>query len=87
MDRAEILVQLRSSLSEVLSQQVPELREESRLFEDLALDSTSVIELLMSLEDTIGLEIDSDELGPEVFETVGSLADYAQDRLAKTAAA
>ena len=87
MDRAEILVQLRGSLTEVLNREVPELREEARLFEDLALDSTSVIELLMSLEDTIGLEIDADELGPEVFETVGSLADYVQSRLTETAAA
>ena len=87
MNRTDILAHLQIALSTVLNREVPEISPELRLFEDLALDSTSVIELLMSLEDTIGLEIDSDELGPEVFETVGSLADYAQDRLAKTAAA
>jgi len=87
MDRAEILGQLRSSLSEVLNREVPELREDSRLFEDLALDSTSVIELLMSLEDTVGLEIDPEDLGPEVFQTVASLADYVEAGFAKTAAA
>jgi acyl carrier protein len=85
MERAEILVQLRSSLTEVLNREVPELREEARLFDDLSLDSTSVIELLMSLEDTVGLEIDPEELGPEVFQTVASLVDYIAAGLDKTA--
>ncbi|MEZ0109821.1 acyl carrier protein [Catenulispora sp. EB89] len=87
MDRAEILVGLRSSLSEVLNREVPELREDARLFEDLSLDSTSVIELLMVLEDTVGLEIDPEELGPAVFSTVASLGDYIEAALAKTAKA
>ncbi|WP_194910785.1 acyl carrier protein [Catenulispora rubra] len=85
MDRAEILVRLRGSLSEVLNREVPELGEDARLFEDLALDSTGVIELLMVLEDSVGLEIDPEELGPEVFKTVGSLASYVAAGLAKTA--
>ncbi|MCX4750458.1 acyl carrier protein [Kitasatospora sp. NBC_01287] len=87
MERTEILVQLQRSLSEVLNREVPELREDARLFEDLALDSTSVIELLMSLEDTVGLEIDPDELGPEVFRTVGTLVDYVQAAFATSPAA
>ena len=37
------------------------------LFDELHLDSTSVLELLMTLEDRIdGLEIDPDELEPDV---------------------
>jgi len=87
MDRAEILLGLRRSLSEVLNREVPELREDARLFEDLALDSTSVIELLMVLEDSFGLAIDPEELGPEVFDTVASLADHVEAGLAKTAKA
>lgn len=86
MKRAEIIAHLQTSLSDVLNREVPELREELRLFEDLALDSTSVIELLMSLEDTIGLEIDPDELVPEVFQSVRSLADYVETGFAKTTA-
>jgi acyl carrier protein len=50
------------------------------------MDSTSVIELLMSLEDTMGLEIDPDELGPEVFRTVGSLTDYIEAQFARVLA-
>jgi acyl carrier protein len=86
MTRSEILEHLRTALSSVLNREVEELRPEQRLFEDLALDSTSVIELLMSLEDTVGLEIDPDELVPEVFETVGSLTDYIEAGFAESAA-
>jgi acyl carrier protein len=85
MDRAEILDRLRESLSEVLNREVPPLPEDARLFEDLTMDSTSVIELLMVLEDTVGLEVDPEELGPEVFKTVSSLVDYVEAGLAKSA--
>ncbi|MDI5964570.1 phosphopantetheine-binding protein [Streptomyces sp. SL13] len=87
MDRTAIVAQLQISLSEVLNREVAALREDQRLFEDLALDSTSVIELLMSLEDTVGLEVDPDDLEPEVFQTVGTLVDYVAASFAKTAAA
>ncbi|WP_345695718.1 phosphopantetheine-binding protein [Kitasatospora terrestris] len=61
---------------------LPELTAETRLFNDLALDSTNVIELLMILEDRVGLQIDADELTPEVFDTVGSFGMFVETRLA-----
>ena len=69
---------IRVALAEVLHRDIPTLDEDARLFEDLALDSTSVIELLMGLEDTIDVQIEPDELEPEVFKTVRSLADYVE---------
>ncbi|WP_062216625.1 acyl carrier protein [Streptomyces sp. NBRC 109706] len=78
MERSEIVDQLRAALSTVLGRPLDPFTPELSLFDDLGLDSTSVIELLMSLEDTVGLEIDPDELGPEVFRTVGSLTDYVE---------
>lgn len=79
MDRTQTVNHIQIALSVVLGREVEDVSEQTRLFEDLALDSTSVIELLMSLEDTIeDLAIDPDELAPEVFRTVGSLADYVQ---------
>jgi acyl carrier protein len=73
---------LREALAAVLKKELPELSPQTRLFHDLALDSTSVIELLMALEDTLGLQIDPDELTPEVFETVGALQEYIDSCLA-----
>lgn len=86
MNRTELIDHIRTALAHVLRKEIGELREEARLFEDLSLDSTGVIELLMDLEDTVGLEIDPDELEPEVFRSVGTLADYVEAGLAKTAA-
>ncbi|NJP43574.1 acyl carrier protein [Actinacidiphila epipremni] len=72
----EIRTALHDGLTEVLRKDVPELHDDMRLFGDLALDSTGVIELLMELEDSLGLQIDPDELTPETFETVGALIGY-----------
>jgi acyl carrier protein len=85
MNRSETVDHVRIALSSVLGRDIPDLTEQSRLFEDLALDSTSVIELLMSLEDTIDLQIDPDDLEPDVFRTVGSLTDYIQNSLTSAA--
>lgn len=86
MDHTQILEHIRIAIAEVLNQKIDQLSEDARLFEDLALDSTMVIELLMALEDTTALEIDPDELEPEVFHTVRSLAEYVQAGLTRRAA-
>jgi len=78
---------LRDALSPILQREVPDLEDEMRLFDQLGLDSTGVIDLLMTLEDTIGLQIDPDELTPEVFETVGSLLGYIRAGLGAGAVA
>jgi acyl carrier protein len=87
MNREEIIRHLQIALSIVLNREVTGLEPETRLFEDLAMDSTSIIELLMSLEDTMSLEIDPDELSADVFRTVGSLTGYLQDQFARVASA
>jgi acyl carrier protein len=76
IDGADVRTALKYALEEALQRELPELRDDVRLFGDLALDSTGFIELLMSLEDSIGLEVDPDDLTPDVFETVGSLTAY-----------
>lgn len=68
-------------LAAVLNRESRSLNEQDRLFEDLALDSTTIIELLLALEDEVGIEIDPDELGAGVFGSVGSLTDYVESKL------
>jgi acyl carrier protein len=76
VNREEVIEHIRIALSTVLNREITHLPEDARLVDDLSLDSTSVIELLMALEDSIGLELDVEDLKPEVFHTVASLADY-----------
>lgn len=80
MERAEIIEHLRHSLSVILDRPLPEFSAETRILEDLGMDSMRFIELLMSLEDTIGLDVDPESLEPEVFQSAGSLADYIKTR-------
>ncbi|MBB0242714.1 acyl carrier protein [Streptomyces alkaliphilus] len=80
MGRAEIVEHLRHSLSVILDRPLPEFGAETRILEDLEIDSMRFIEFLMSLEDTIGLDVDPESLEPEVFRTAGSLADYIRNR-------
>jgi acyl carrier protein len=78
----EVRDMLKKALTEVLKTEVPELTDDLRLSGDLALDSTVVIELLMALEDLLGLQIDPDELTANAFETVGTLTEYLRACLA-----
>ncbi len=48
----------------------------TRLFDDLDLDSTSVLGLLMALEDSLDMEVDPESLEQHHLETVGSLTDF-----------
>lgn len=76
MDRSAIIVGIKSALGEVLKDPVCDLSEETSLFEDLYLDSTSILELLMAMEDVLGIEVDTDNLNVAAFKTIGTLADY-----------
>ena len=65
---------------------VSKVSAETRLFEDLNMDSTSSLEVLMALEEVIdGLVIDPETLDIEHFKTVGSLAHYIQTTLGQKA--
>jgi acyl carrier protein len=49
---------------------------DTSLFNTLGLDSTGVLDLLMNLEDELGVEIEADTLELTDFATVGSLVGY-----------
>jgi acyl carrier protein len=65
-----------AALARVLKRDADTISESSRLFDDLGLDSTSVLELLLELENDLGVEFDPDTLEQEHFGTVGTLATY-----------
>ena len=76
MDRTDVVTSISVALSEVLQKDFGSLDEQTRLFDDLNLDSTTVIQLLMALEDVLGVEFDPDSLVPEYFASIGSLTDF-----------
>jgi acyl carrier protein len=82
MNRDNALAHVQTALAEVLNRQPEGLAEQDRLLTDLGLDSTTIIELLLVLEDGVGLDIDPDDLNASVFESVGSLTDYVANKVA-----
>jgi acyl carrier protein len=73
MDRASLVRAVAESIAEVLKSDLPALTERTRLFEDLHLDSTTILELLMALEDRVGMEVDPESL---------NMDDYVGEQLA-----
>ncbi|MCW5253533.1 acyl carrier protein [Streptomyces sp. SHP 1-2] len=76
LTRATVVTRINESLGQVLKRDLEPGDDSPRLFDDLGLDSTSVLELLMRLEDELGIEFDTDSLEQHHFDTVGTLADY-----------
>jgi acyl carrier protein len=87
MERTGIIEQVRRSLAAALGYEVTGLCETTMLYEDLGLASIGTLELLLDLEDTLGIEVDPEELEMDVFRTVGSLADYVAGHLVTTGTA
>ena len=45
------------------------------------LDSMAVLELVAALEQRFGITVDDDDVTAEVFETLGSLSEFVQEKL------
>lgn len=60
------------------------LQASSRLMGEIPeFDSMAVVSVLTMVEDEFGITIDDDELSAEVFETLGSLAEFVERKTAR----
>jgi acyl carrier protein len=75
-NRQEIVAAVATGLDEIAHATITNVTEDTRLFEDAHLDSTSVLELLVLIEDTTGLAVDPENLDMDDFRSVGTLATY-----------
>lgn len=80
MDRNTVLSALEDALTDVLERPVTGLDGSVKLFDDLHLDSTTMLEMLMALEDSIGLTVDPEELDVEDFISVDTLTNFVLSR-------
>jgi acyl carrier protein len=81
----ETLDAVRSVLIETLelTQQPTELNRDTPLFGALPeLDSFGVVQLVTELEERFHIAIDDDEFGADLFETVGTLTDFVDSKIA-----
>lgn len=63
-------------LPEVLGRRIEQAAQDTRLLDALGLTSTTGLELVLRIEESLELEISVEDLDRSHFETIGSLADY-----------
>ncbi len=76
---------LREILGDVLQlgERAGSLTETSGLFGSIPeFDSMAVVTVVAALEERFGIIVDDDDITAEVFESVGSLAQFVDDKLA-----
>ena len=71
---------IRAYLSEQLDIPVDEMDRDTT-FDSLHLDSLDMIEMVMDMEEELGVDFDME--GEMKLETIGDLADFIEDRLAE----
>jgi acyl carrier protein len=62
----------------------PQIDDDASLLEQGIVDATGVLELMLFVEDSYGLQVSEADLTPENFDTVGNIARYIAHRLANT---
>ena len=73
MERAEVLQVLRDKAVEMLEVEADQVQEDKSFVDDLQVDSLSLVEFTMELEDTLGIELPEEELTD--VKTIGAFVD------------
>ena len=78
MERAEVLQVLRDKAVEMLEVEADAVQEDKSFVDDLEVDSLSLVEFTMELEDTLGIELPEEDL-VEV-KTIGAFVDVIMSK-------
>ena len=82
MTKTEVFELIRGRLAELIEREPSTIELTTRLEEDLEADSLDLVELAMSLEEELSLEIPDEEL--EGIRTVGDAVDFIAARVSAT---
>jgi acyl carrier protein len=80
MDRDEVLQVMRVKAVEMLEVEADAVQEDKSFVDDLRVDSLSLVEYTMELEDALGVELPEDELTD--LKTIGAFLDLIMTKLA-----
>jgi acyl carrier protein len=58
------------------------LKEDTSFLENGIIDSTGVLELVMFIEETYGINVEDDEMVPENLDSISNIAEYVQRKRA-----
>lgn len=76
VSRDKILAEIVRTMSETFEMEVDDIKPESRLFEDLDLDSIDAIDMAVKMQDLTGKRVDEDSL--RTLRTVNDVVDLAE---------
>ncbi len=79
MDRAQVLQVMRDKAAELLELDPAEVAEDKSFVKDLHVDSLSLVEYTMDLEDALGIELPEEELSG--LTTIGGFLDVIMTRV------
>ena len=79
MERAEVLQVMRDKAAEMLEVAPDDLQEDKSFVDDLKVDSLSLVEYTMDLEDALGIELPEEELTD--LATIGEFLDVIMGKL------
>ena len=76
IDYEDAKLALKEAVENVLGEKINNFNQSSRLFDDLKMDSTTMLETLIELAEKLGLDINPEELDIEDFLTVDSYVNF-----------
>ncbi len=79
MERAEVMQVMRDKAEELLEVPGDDLQEDKSFVDDLKVDSLSLVEYTMDLEDALGVELPEEELTD--LKTIGAFLDLIMTKL------
>jgi acyl carrier protein len=74
--RQQVVASMTTLLPRVLRRELPDLAEDTSLFDELGLSSVTTLELLLELEEELEIQIDVEDIDQRDLETIGTLADF-----------
>lgn len=79
--KSDIITQIKAYLQEdILKQPNRDIPLDERMISSGLIDSFSLVDVALFVEDTFGVHIDDTELNAETFDTLNQLADLILDR-------
>ena len=72
----QVVDSMTALLPRVLGRELPDLAEDTSLFDELGLSSVTTLELLLELEDVLEIQVDVEDIDQDDLRSVGTLADF-----------
>ncbi len=79
MERAEVFGTMRDKAVELLEVEADDMQDDKSFVDDLKVDSLSLVEYTMDLEDVFGIELPEEELGD--LKTIGAFVDLVHAKV------